>query len=202
MSLRRARRAATALLVPLAVPLASVVLLSAGPVGAQVYRGTDNQGQTLFTDNPNQLRQPNRTGTSARTLDATSPAAAPITGGSRPPAVQTVEALSTLEASARNGVPYADYIGQLTDTRAVVDRNLPLLSGQLRSAVVGAIACYKNAADAWAVWNASRAQWAATAVQRSWTCGSAKTAEARRYLGGVDEATQGAAETLLGDRTR
>lgn len=160
----------------------SAALASPAASAAPVFRWTDDNGQVHLTDDPNQVprRARPRALPSARSEE-------PSEASRRPAAQQTLEALATLESAARSGVPFQDYLARLADARSVFEVNLPYLVGPARYALMAAMACHTNAADAWRVWNASRAAWTQRRIQRAWACGTGKVAEARQYLAGGEE---------------
>ena len=144
-----------------------------GPVGAQVYRWTDESGQTHITDDPNQVPDSRR---------PKPPPPAPRTA-----ARVAVEALRSLDSLVRDDPALDAYAeGVARATRAVGDATAAMDRGPLRSALGGALACYREAADLWSNQVAVRRGLSVALnmapIRRGWECGAQRTAEAERLL--------------------
>ena len=147
--------------------------VEAPPAGAQLYRWTDEAGQTHITDDPNQVPQLRRP--------------RPPPPEPRTDARAAVDALRSL-ASLVQGDPaldaYAEGVAQAS--RAVGDATAALERGPLRSALGGALACYREAADLWsnqlAVRRGVSVALNMAPIRRAWECGAQGTAEAERLL--------------------
>jgi len=146
----------------------------ARPARAQIYRWTDESGQTHITDDPNQVPESRR------------PQPAPAEP--RTTARAAVDALRSLASLVRDDPPLDAYAeGVALAGRAIGDATGAMERGALRSALAGALACYREAADLWSNQLAVRRSVSVALnmapIRRAWECGAQRTAEAERLLG-------------------